>query len=153
MSDQTEHPGFSETERRLLASVLDEIIPPRDDGKVPGAGQLGVARHVEETLRNLPDLSQLIAQGLSDLEALARSRNGSGFATLPRPEKLELLREQAFVLPLTFHACAGYYQDSRVVEALGLETRPPHPEGYPVEESDLTLLEAVRRRPKLYREC
>jgi hypothetical protein len=47
----------------------------------------------------------------------------------------------------------AYYQAPRVVEALGLEARPPHPKGYEVELGDLTLLDEVRRRGKLYRDC
>ena len=66
---------------------------------------------------------------------------------------MQLLNEQGFVLPLTFHAFIGYYQHPRVVEALGLEARPPHPQGYQVAPNDLTLLDGVRRGPKRYREC
>ncbi len=32
-----------------------------------------------------------------------------------------------------------------------MEARPPFPDGYEVESDDLTLLDAVRGRPKLYR--
>ena len=53
---------------------------------------------------------------------------------------------------LTFVAYVGYYQHPRVVAALGLEHRPPHPKGHEMEASDLTLLDPVRRRGKLYRE-
>ncbi|HUI24603.1 MAG TPA: hypothetical protein VL403_00860, partial [Candidatus Kryptonia bacterium] len=48
--------------------------------------------------------------------------------------------------------CAGYCQHARVVEALGLEARPPHPQGYQMEPNDLTLLDDVRRCPKRYRD-
>jgi hypothetical protein len=61
--------------------------------------------------------------------------------------------EPGFLPGLIFHTYAGYYQNGRVMEALGLEPRPPHPAGYEMEPGDLTLLEAVRRRPRMYREC
>jgi hypothetical protein len=153
MSDETNNRGFTEDENRVLASVLDEIIPPSNDGRLPGAGQLGVADYIDVALQKAPDLRSMIAQGLSALDNLARRRNAPGFAALSREDKLRLLHEQAFVLPLTFHTYAGYYQHARVVEALGLEALPPHPKGYQMEPNDLTLLDAVRRRPKLYREC
>ena len=152
MSDDKNNSGFSADEQRLLASVLDEIIPS-GDGKLPAAGQLGVASYIDEALQNTPDLKSMIVQGLADLDNAARRRNAQGFAALPREDKLQLLNEQAFVLPLTFHAYVGYYQHARVIEALGLEPRPPHPKGYQMEPNDLTLLDAVRRRPKRYREC
>jgi len=153
MIDESNNPGFSNDEKRTLASVLDEIIPPSDDGRFPGAGELELAGYVEDALRTTPDLRSMITQGLSDLDKLARSRNVPHFAALAREDKVQLLNEQVFVLPLTFHAYAGYYQNARVLAALGLEARPPHPKGYEMEPNDLTLLDAVRRRPKQYREC
>ncbi|MFI5393970.1 MAG: gluconate 2-dehydrogenase subunit 3 family protein [Candidatus Binatia bacterium] len=144
--------NFSADEQRVLASVLDEIIPPSSDGRLLGAGQLGLARYIDEALQQTPEIRSMIAQGLSDLDNLARSRNAPGFAALSKPDKLQLLNGQAFVLPLTFHTYVGYYQHARVVEALGLEARPPHPKGYQMEPNDLSLLDVVRRRPKLYRE-
>lgn len=144
---------FTADEQRTLASVLDELIPPSDDGRFPGAGELGLAGYVEEVLRTTTNLRSMITQGLSDLDNLARTRNAPGFAALAHEDKVQLLNEQAFVLPLTFHAYAGYYQNARVLEALGLEARPPHPKGYEMEPNDLTLLDAVRRRSKRYRQC
>ena len=153
MSDETNHPGFSADEQRVLASVLDEIIPPSNDGRLPGAGELGLVSYIEQALQKTPEIRSMIAQGLSDLDNLARSRHAPGFAALSREDRVQLLNDQAFVLPLTFHAYTGYYQHARVVAALGLEARPPHPRGYQMEPNDLTLLDGVRRRPRLYREC
>jgi hypothetical protein len=61
--------------------------------------------------------------------------------------------ENALPPILVLHAYTGYYQQARVVEALGLEARPPHPEGYRMEPNDFALLERVRRRRRLYRQC
>jgi hypothetical protein len=153
MSDPKDVPAFSAADLRMLASVLDEIIPPRPDGRLPGAGQLGIADYIDAALRKVPEMKSMIVQGLADVDALARRRHGSGFAALSREEKVQLLNEQGFVLPLTFHAYTGYYQDARVVAALGLEARPPHPKGYHMEPTDLALLDPVRQRPKTYRNC
>ncbi len=152
MQNETNQPSFTEDEQRTLASVLDEIIPPSVDGRLPGAGQIGVASYVEVALQKTPALKAMVAQGLADLDQLARRQHAAGFAALPRAEKLRLLNEQGFILPLTIHTYAGYYQHARVIAALGLEARPPHPQGYDMEPNDLTLLDAVRRRPKLYRD-
>ena len=145
--------GFSADHQRTLASVLDELIPPSADGRLPGAGQLGLAGYVIEALQKTPELAAMVAQGLSDLDDQARRRNVPGFAALAQADKVQLLTEWGFVLPLMVHVCAGYYQHARVVEALGLEVRAPHPKGYEMEPNDLSLLDGVRRRPKLYRQC
>jgi hypothetical protein len=34
-----------------------------------------------------------------------------------------------------------------------MEARPPHPKGYEMAPHDLSLLDPVRRREKLYRDC
>jgi hypothetical protein len=144
---------FPEDQQRVLTSVLDEIIPPSADGRLPGAGQLGLAGYVIEAMQKTPELAAMVVQGLSDLDTQARGRKAASFAALSREAKLQLLNEWGFVLPLTLHTFTGYYQHPRVVEALGLEARAPHPKGYHMEPNDLSLLDAVRRRPKLYREC
>ena len=62
-------------------------------------------------------------------------------------------RAPAFLPGLVFQTYVAYYQHRDVVRALGLPPRPPHPEGYELEEGDLTLLDPVRRRDPLFRPC
>jgi hypothetical protein len=138
--------------------VLDEIIPPSPDGRLPGAGELGLADHVEAVLRRAPELRPVVARGLAALDALAREHGARDFAALPRDARVEALHGLAATEPqclpgLVFHTYTGYYQAARVLEGLGLEPRPPHPKGHVLEAGDLGLLEPVRRRGKLYREC
>lgn len=45
-----------------------------------------------------------------------------------------------------------YYRDDRVLRSLGLEARPPFPKGHTLEQGDWSLLDAVRARPKLWRD-
>jgi hypothetical protein len=151
--DDAAHPSFSADETRTLAAVLDEIIPPSSDGRLPGAGQLGLAGYIDTALRKTPELRSVIASGLAEIEALARERTAPDFATLSRADKVNVLAQQGFVFPLMLQAYAAYYQQPRVLAALGLEARPPHPTGYQMEPNDLSLLDPVRRRPRLYREC
>ena len=46
-----------------------------------------------------------------------------------------------------------YYQNDKVIEALGLEARPPFPEGYHVDEMNFALLETVKKRGKIWRDA
>jgi hypothetical protein len=151
MSDDTDNRKFSDEELRTLTSVLDELIPPSAERQLPGAGEVGLAAYLETALRKAVELRPMILQGLTDLDAQARGRHGQAFAALSKTQKVTLLNEQGFIFPLMLHTFIGYYQNERVVKALGLQARPPHPEGYEMEANDLSLLDAVRRRPKMYR--
>ena len=157
MSENARDSVFSRDQETALSGVLDEIIPPSDDGSLPGAGELGLVRYIEQAVRRTPELEPVIARGLAALDVLASRRDSRDFAALSKPDKVEVMNElaateQAFLPGLIFHTYVGYYLNDRVIEALGREPRPPHPKGYDMEASDLTLLDDVRRRPKLYRE-
>jgi len=139
--------------QRALACVLDELIPGRGEGSLPGAGALGIASYVTE---RLGDAAVLVAEGLAHLERLAVEASADGYAALPAERRTLLLNETAashpgFVQSLIFHTYTGYYQNPQVLEALGMEPRPPYPKGYELETGDLGLLDAVRNRPSLYR--
>ena len=84
--------------------------------------------------------------------------NFSTFAALSPAARTVALRdlEQAepmFVPTLLTLACVGYYSAEPVVAALKGSARPPHPLGYELEPDDPSLLDPVRARGRLYREC
>lgn len=98
-----------------------------------------------------------IRAGLAGLEAFARRAGRAEFAALARSERVDALRavaaaEPGFLPGLLFHSYVAYYRDDRVLETLGLEARPPFPKSFPLEPGDLSRLEAVRRRPRIYRD-
>jgi hypothetical protein len=45
-----------------------------------------------------------------------------------------------------------YYRDDRVFRALDREPRPPYPKGHALEPGNWSLLDAVRDRPKMWRD-
>jgi hypothetical protein len=155
--DQTGHP-FSAGEIATLAAVLDQIIPPSVDGKLPGAGFLAASTRLDEIIRLMPGLDLGLAGGLTAADAAARKRGAASYAALSPADRRTVLDEVAasdggFVPSLMFVAFTTYYVEDRVLEALELEARPPHPRGFTMTGHDPELLEPVRRRGKLYREC
>lgn len=147
---------MTEPRERTLIALLDALIPPRPDGDLPGAGTLGVGAAIAAAIEKTPELELTIAPGIATAERLATERHGRPLAQLGDDERLSVLRElevsEPALLPtLTFHAYLGYYQDPRVVAALGMEPRPPHPLGYQMAPNDLSLLIQVRERGRRYR--
>ncbi len=148
--------AFTAEEERMLTSVLDEVIPASDDRRLPGAGELGLTAHIARTVQQTPMLRPVLEYGLTALTELARKRDPGGFPALSRPERKAVLEEftatdQFFLPAFLFLVYSGYYQDPGVVRTLGLEPRAPHPKGHAMEENDLTLLDPVRQRAKMYR--
>ena len=138
---------------QTLVSVLDEIIPPRPDGRLPGAGQLGLA----EPIARDAALRAVLEPGLDALEELARGKGAVGFAELESDVRRAVLDEVSALAPalvptLVAQAILGYYQDLRVWQGIGLEPRPPHPQGYEVEPTNFSILDPVREREPFYRE-
>jgi len=136
---------------KLLASALDQLVPARDDGRLPGAGALGLAEFVAQAASRDPELRGALAELLAGLAA-------DGFAALEPAAQTASLERLSQAAPgafrqLVVHAYRGYYCHPRVVEALGLEPRPPFPKGYAVAPTDFSILDPVRRREKLYRDC
>ncbi|MCC6848239.1 MAG: gluconate 2-dehydrogenase subunit 3 family protein [Deltaproteobacteria bacterium] len=153
MTDIPAAADLSADQRRALACVLDALVPPSPDGRLPGAGAAGVATHVERTLRTLPDLRAMVVDGLRDLDVQARAQHGRPFVACGEGERAALVAAQGFGYALVPHTYVGYYQQDAVLEAIGMEPRPPHPKGYTVAENDLSLLAPVKARSKRYREC
>ena len=153
MSEDTKDSGFSPHEARALASVLDEIIPPSGDGRLPGAGEVGLVRYIEQ---QAPELRPTILQGLSALDEHARGRGARDFAALTREDKLEALNQLAAAQPaflpgLILQSYVGYYQNDRVLEGIGSAAGPPFPRGNTIEQGDLSLLDPVVQGSKTYR--
>lgn len=132
----------------LLEAILDTLIPPSEDGRMPGAGSLGLAASVRAQTAAAEDV---VAAGLAAAEA-------ADFLGLDLAARVAVLREleasqPAFVGTLFLPTCTAYYQHPKVLEGLGVEGRPPHPKGYELEVGDLSPLDRVRARGKLYRDA
>jgi hypothetical protein len=150
--------ALSADQTAALAGVLDLLIPASSDGHMPGAGEAGVATRIAATAARDAGFAAGVAAGLAALDAEARTRGASGFVALAAADRLAALQaiasaQPGFVPSLIFHTYAGYYQEGRVLEALGLEARPPFPKGYTMEPFDESLLARVKRRGKLYRDA
>lgn len=146
---------LSSEQRALLDAILDRLIPAQ--GEMPGGGQVGTADYLDGIAGQSPEIARLFAAGLSSIE-LAAGRDGTNFLDMIGDQQDEILRnieesESAFLETLLMHTYNGYYSNPAVIEALGLEPRPPQPRGHEVEFGDFGTLEAVQARGTAYREA
>jgi hypothetical protein len=139
-----------------LRAVLDEIIPPAADGSFPGAGLPSVAERVQQAIAEDSELAAEFGTGFAALAELVSADGSETFPEMPptaRTEAITKLSEQApdFFAKLLSCTALAYYQEPSVVTALGMEARPPFPEGYEVKPWDASLLEPVLTRPPFHR--
>jgi hypothetical protein len=149
------HQPLTTGQRASLDIVLNLIVPPSADGRMPGAAEVGVLAYL---YAEAPDALPVLCQELEELDRCARERFARGFAELEEQERKSLVggmraQEPSFLSRLAMEALACYYQHDRVLEGLGMEARSPYPKGYQVAQGDLSLLEPVRARGKIYRDA
>jgi len=143
--------GLSPAESRDLHCIAGMMIPPSEEYRVPGADDAMIFADIVKSLgRDLRD----VRQALGELAALG----GGPFADLDQVRREAVARgfwerggAAAMVLGRVVLQC--YYRDDRVVRSLGLEPRPPFPKGHTLEQGDWSLLDAVRGRPKMWRDA
>ena len=147
---------FSEEQTTLAANVLDQLVPARDG--FPGAGELGVARHLDGLAVSNPCFGRLFHDGLASIESASRRTHSAAFADLADDQKVQVLRavetdSPDFFTMLVRHTYAGYYSNPRIIELMGLEARPPQPLGFDLDPFDTGMVEKVSKRGKIWRDA
>lgn len=138
-----------------LDCLLDMIVPANGARGLPSAREVGVL----EYLRVLaPEALTEVADSFLKLEQQTQERHQSRFDALSRVAQkawVDELRvsDRNFMQRLALETVSCYYQHPQVLAALAIEDRPPFPKGYQVIAGDLTLLEPVRRRGRIYRDA
>ena len=147
---------LSTAQRDLLAAVVDRIIPPGIG--VPGAGEVGVAEHVEGIAGVSPQSRVLLTNCLKAIETASGRSHSKEFVDLSDREKTEVLKgveskhAEVFAVLLR-ETYSGYYSNPEVLRAKELPLAAPQPAGYEVEPFDTALLDGVRKRGKAYRDA
>ena len=147
-----EDPGTELTpaEQRELRRLTGFMVPADAGYGVPGADDEAIFADIVRSLgRDRDDVRAALA--------LLREIAGGEFAGLAtaaaEAAATALLgREGAMITALGRAVLQCYYRDDRVMRALGIEPRPPYPLGRVLEPGDWSLLDAVRGRPRLWRD-
>jgi hypothetical protein len=147
--------GLTGAQRQALRGLVGIMIPADAGYAVPGADDDAIFPGIAALAARDVDAT---AAGLDALDALARARHGSAFVELAAAEREAVALAfadagGAFARALVSMTVQCYYRDPRVMVALGMEPRPPFPQGYVVEQGDWSLLDPVRARPKLWRDA
>jgi hypothetical protein len=141
---------LSGLEQETLFFIVSHMIPPSEELGLPGANDVKIfADILRSTGRDLPALRRALhvlnEMAGQRLDAFSPDRQAA-LLTSFRSAHPDL----AGILEAVTARC--YYRDDRVMASLGMEARPPFPRGFDVPQGDLSLLEPVRLRGKIYRD-
>ena len=144
---------FTNQEKRIFLALVDMIIPASEELNIPGASDTLIFKNI---IANSAKNHQKILESLSALETLAQEKENASFANLLIDQRVRIIKIFRETYPTEANMFENltsqcYYQDDRIMISLGMEPRPPYPEGFTVEQGDWSLLEPVRKREKFYR--
>ena len=124
---------FTAAQKAQLQEIVGYMIPAHGDQ--PGAGDDLIFGEILQALQPQADVIYEVLElyAAADLQALSALRNPA-----------------LSTLVATTVQC--YYRDDRVLEALNVGARAPHPQVYSLEQGDFSRLEPVRSRGKIYRD-
>jgi hypothetical protein len=141
---------LSASELRNLGDIAGTMIPADAALGVPGADDPAILADIVKSIgRDLPLVREALA-------AIAQKAGGA-FAAMDRDKRETLINGYykaggAAAVALGRVILGAYYRDDRVLLALRQEARAPFPKGYTLEQGDWSLVDAVRKRPPLWRD-
>ena len=138
---------FTEAQKSLLTVALNCIIP--EEGRMPGAGDLGVIEFIENVVAPDPKLRRMVIDGLSQIVVVASVQYGQEFGELDRYGQNEALKEMQVQQPVFFdfllrQCYNGYYTNAQIQALIGYQR--PSPSEYEYKPFDESLLEPQRQR-------
>jgi Gluconate 2-dehydrogenase subunit 3 len=146
--------AFNEVQMAVLNALIDLLIPASPDRRMPAAKSLALFADISD----MPAKDRALFEGgLAELQARSTKRHGVGFAQLDASEAKTLadaVRSEGspFVQCFMTQTVGRYLAHDVVMPLIGLDARPPWPQGNSVAEGDWSLLDVVRKRAKIYRE-
>jgi hypothetical protein len=140
----TDNP-LTQVQQSTLSHVLEAIIPADESRGLPAANEMDLVTYLG---KQAPEFIPVLIEALESFD--------HQFASLTAAQRYPIVEEfsktstNVFNL-LLFHTFACYYQDDRVHERIGMAPGPPFPRGNDIVSGDLSLLDPVLKRPRLFR--
>ena len=132
----------------FMTALLNVVVPPSVDGKLPGAGALKLAEQVATALEG----DSAVEAGLGAVREAAGTVDG-GFAAMELAEQVALVESQAaahagLMAAVTRAVYLAYYQHPAVLVGIGEPGRPRYPEGFVIDPTDPELLAMLQARAR-----
>ena len=150
MSEQS---AFTEQEQTVLRRLAGAMIGASNELQIPGAdddkifaGLLQRAGRVSDQLRaGMDDYLQEFG-GSNAVAALSDDEFG-------QVAEAASAASHAFLDALVMLVAQAYYTDPRILLTLNREDRAPFPKGHTLEQGDWSILDPVKKKDAVYRDC
>jgi hypothetical protein len=144
---------FTEEEQIVLRRLAGAMICASEELQIPGADDEVIFGHLLERANRVV---ATLRQGMDDFfgqsggTAKVAALNDADFN-----EVIETARQtrHVFLEILTPLVAQSYYSDPRILLSLNKEDRPPFPKGNTLEQGDWSLLDPVKKRNRVFRNC
>jgi hypothetical protein len=148
--------ALSEQERNALHAAMDEIIPAGDD--MPAASEAGGLQYLKRLAAEDADVAADIRRSLAALDKCSERLFEKAFDLVAREARISALGRLETTAPIEFtrlrdYIYEAYYTQPRVWKLIGYEFYPTDHPGPHMKPFDESILDEVRKRPKLYREA
>lgn len=151
--EQGSEAEFNPAQKETLELAMDEIIPANE--KMPSASQIGSLEYVKGIIEELPELSPLFHGLIEEIESQSQLISGTGFATLNRKERINVLQSIEKSSPELFKTLKdftyeSYYTNEKIYSLINYDPHPTGTAGPEMDPFDDTLLDRVKTLPPIY---
>lgn len=145
---------LAKDDRQTLSTLLGSLLPANQELGTPAGNDPSIIDDILQTLR--PVSNEGVLKGLVELRQSSQERFSLSFEECEDIQRVTLFNEMLsrnarFYRTLSAVALQCYYRNDDVMRSLDMEPRPPYPEGYEIPQGDLSLLDPVRKRGKIWR--
>lgn len=147
---------LAKDDRQTLSILLGALLPADQELGTPAGNDPRIMDDILQTLR--PASNDGVVEGLAELRQTSQKRFNVSFEDCEDAQRVALFKEMqsrnaSFYRTLSAVVLQCYYRDDDVMRSLDMEPRPPYPDGYEIPQGDLSLLDPVRRRRKIWRDA
>jgi Gluconate 2-dehydrogenase subunit 3 len=144
--------AFTQEERGALRAAMDEIIPARDG--MPAASEIGGVAYLERIAAGDADVAKELHEALRRLQGVSEQP----FDQLEQDARVAALKKWEAqdanqFAKLRDYVYEAYYTQPPVWKLIGYEFYSTDHKGPHMEPFDESILDGVRKMPKLYRDA
>lgn len=147
---------LAKDDRQTLSTLLGALLPADQELGTPAGNDPKIMDDILQTLR--PASNDGVVKGLAELRQTSQERFNVSFEECDEIQRVTLYKEMlsrnaSFYRTLSAVILQCYYRNDDVMRSLDMEPRPPYPDGYDIPQGDLSLLDPVRKRGKIWRDA